>query len=395
MLDSLIQAVEHDPDDSRRIHAVQTIRAILKQPGPSESRKRSLDRALDLVTHARLSPAVETELANSIADWVSSTGLDPRQRGVILVKAKRSPPARLPAWASVLAKIGGREETVFLIGLGDTHDAALLNAVHNSPLVRSYWPGLLPALNRWLDDPEVAPHVLRYSLLSQAPEGRDILLAYAISGTHPVELRRRAIERLQETIPGTNLLLNAIEDPGHLGSPSSRVSKATPARRHSGLLAWPKLEGRNGEALWLELIDGVDSGYPNRFPSPTTAIEKAASEAESLIRQHTRQSSLRCLRWITGRTDLQSRLEWRRWYEITRPSPLTQRELVKLVLEHPEALDAAAILRRIVPYHLGAIPADCVPLYERMARGGLLPAFSDTGPVRRCCSAPPGPMRSR
>jgi hypothetical protein len=201
VLDSLIQAVEHDPDDPRRIHAVQTIRAILKQPGPSESRKRSLDRALDLVTHARLSPAVERELAGAIADWVSSSGLDSRQRRVILAKAKSSSPALLPAWASVLAVIGGREETVFLISLGDTHEAALLNAIHNSPLIRSYWPGLLSAL-------------------------------------------------------------------------------------------------------------------------------------------------------------------------LTRPSALTQRDLVKLVLEHPEALDAAAILRRIVPYHLGAIPADCVPLYEQIARAG-------------------------
>jgi hypothetical protein len=43
---------------------------------------------------------------------------------------------------------------------------------------------------------------------------------------------------------------------------------------------------------------------------------------------------------------------------------------VKLALEHPDALDAVAILRRIVPYHLGEIPAECIPLYERMAREG-------------------------
>jgi hypothetical protein len=367
VLDSLIQAVEHDPDDSRRVHAVQTMRAILKQPGPSELRSRGLDRALELASRARLSPAVESELAGTIADWASSSGLDSRQRGVILAKAKSSTPALLPAWTSILAEIGGREETAFLIRLGDTRDAALLNAVHNSPLVRSYWPGLLPGLKRWLDEPEVAPHALEYSLLSQAPEGRDILLAYAISGAHPVELRRRAIERLQETIPGIHLLSNAVEAPDVLKFLGAIIDGHL---RATFRVALAKLEGRNGEALWSELIDGVDSGYPNRFPSPTTAVERAASEAVSRIRQHTRESSLCCLRWITGRTDLQSQSEWRRWYGVTRPSPLTQRELVKLALEHPEALDTAAILRRIVPHHLGAVPAECVPLYERMAREG-------------------------
>jgi hypothetical protein len=79
---------------------------------------------------------------------------------------------------------------------------------------------------------------------------------------------------------------------------------------------------------------------------------------------------LRCLQWITGRIDLRSEAEWQRWYETDHPPALSQAELVKLVLEHPEALDNAAILRRIVPSHLAAVPDDCVPLYERMAREG-------------------------
>lgn len=367
VLGALFQTVESDPDDARRLHAVRTAQAILKQPVPFDLRRRCLDQALDLATRARLSSVVEAELVGAIGNWACSTGLDTRQRRVILDKAISLPPALLPPWAHLLAEIGGREETAVLISLGDTHDAALLNAVHNSALVRSYWPGLLPALRRWLDDPEVAPHALRYSLLSQAPEGRDILLAYSISGKHSVELRRRAIERLQETIPGTELLLNAVGATDVREILGASID-GDPHATFRGALA--KLEGRNGGALWSELLDGVETGYPNRFPNPTTAIEKAASEAESRIRRHTHEFSLRCLRWITGRTDLQSQSEWRRWYEVTRPSPLTQHELVKLALEHPEALDATAILRRIVPYHLGAVPADCIPLYERMAREG-------------------------
>jgi hypothetical protein len=113
VLETLLQAVEHDPDDQRRVHAVQTVRAILKQPAPTALRRRCLDRSLDLPTQTRLSPAVEAELAGAITDWTSSLGLDARQREAILARAKSAPPDRLPAWASVLAKIGGREEPSF------------------------------------------------------------------------------------------------------------------------------------------------------------------------------------------------------------------------------------------------------------------------------------------
>jgi hypothetical protein len=367
-LESLLRTLERDPDDGRRVHAVQTMRAILRQPGPFALRRRCLDRAVDLATGAGPSSAVEAELAGAIADWAPSTGLDTRQRSAILARAKTAPPSLLPAWASVLAEIGGREETLLLISLGDTHEAALLNAILSSSLVRSCWPGLLPALKGWLDDPEIAPRALRYSLLRMTPEGRDILLAYATSVAHPVELRRQAIESLQDTIPGANLLLKAIER-SDTAAVLGAALESDPRVMFRAALA--KLEARNGEALWSELIDGVETGYPNQFPNPTTALEKAASDAEARMREHTSESSLRCLGWITGRTDLRSRAEWRRWYETTRPSPLSQCEVVKLALDHPEALlDTAAILRRIVPYHLAAVPAECIPLYERMVREG-------------------------
>lgn len=197
VLESLLQTVAGDLDDARRIHAVQTMRAILNAPVSSALRRRLLDRVLDLAIGGRLSSTVEAEFVDAVAHWAPSIGLDAEERRAILFSAAHAPPALRPAWARLLAAIGGREETDFLIQLGDTHDAALLNAVHNSSLVRSYWPGLLPALERWLDDPDVAPHVLRYALLAQAPEGRSLLLAYATSSRHPVKLRRRAVERLK------------------------------------------------------------------------------------------------------------------------------------------------------------------------------------------------------
>jgi hypothetical protein len=367
VLGELLRSVERDPNDIRRVHAIQSMRALLKSPSPLALRKRCLDQALDLATRARLSPAVEKELAGAIADWAPSTGLDTRQRRTILARANGASGALLPAWAHVLAEIGGREEILWLISLGNIHDSALLEAIHHSPLVGCRWPGLLPPLKSWLDEPTVARWVLKYSLLSQTPEGRDLLIAYATGAAHSVELRRSAIETLQETIPGTKLLIHAAEEPDALAVLGASI-EGDPHTTFRAALT--KLEERNGRSLWSELIEGLDPGPSSRFSNPATAMEKAANEAEARIRQYTRESSLHCLQWITGDSDLRSRADWQRWYETSHPSSLSQSELVKLVLEHPDALGNAAIRRRIVPYHLGSVPEECIPLYERMAREG-------------------------
>jgi hypothetical protein len=403
VLGELLRSVERDPNDIRRIHAIETMRALLKQSCPLALRQRCLDQALDLTTRARFSPAVEKELAGAVADWASSTGLDARQRGTILARAKGASGALLPAWAHVLAEIGGREEILFLISLGNVHDPALLDAIHNSPLIGCRWPGLLPALKSWLDEPTVAPWVLRYALLSQTLEGRDLLIAYATDAAHPVELRRSAIETLQGTIPGTKLLIHAAQAPDALAVLGASIEGDLHTTFRAALT---KLEERNGRSLWSELIEGLDPGPSSRSSNPATAFEKAVSEAEGRLRQHTRDSSLRCLQW-------RSRAEWQGWYETRRPSSLSQSELVKLVLEHPGALENAAVLRRIVPSHLGAVPEECIPLYERMAREGppaarywACTAFTSgwlardhprrgTGPVRRYCLAHPRPISSR
>ena len=363
----LIRSAVDDPEEARRVHSVQTIRVILGPRGSSTLRKRGLNWAIGELAEARLSPAVETELATAIAEWARIEGLNSTQRSVILSKSKSASPALLRAWAHVLTTIGGREEMEFLISIGDTHDPTLLLAVHFSALRGSCWPPLLPALKRWLDDPMVAPHALKYSLLSHSSEGRKLLLAYAIAANHPAKLRQRAVEGLQETIPGTKLLLDAIETPNFRESLANNIG-GDPRARFQAALA--KLEERNGKEFWSELIGAVDSQYPNQLPSPTTDIEKAVNKAGSRARQESSEQALRCLKWITGRTDLQTQTDWQSWYVTTRTSALAQRELVALVLKHPEALGQVAILRRIVPHHLGELPADCIPLYEQMARNG-------------------------
>ncbi len=368
VLDALFRSVELDPNDIRRIHALRTMRALLRQPCPLVLRKRRLDQALDLATRARLSPMLEKELADAIAEWTPRAGLDAAQRRAILAKAKSASGALFPAWAHILAEIGGREEIHFLVTLGNVHDRDLLDAIHNSAMSGCRWPGLLPALKSWLDDPTIAPWVLRYSLLSSSPEGRNLLIAYAANAANPVESRRSAIERLLKTIPGTKLLINAAKTP--------RVSAILAASAEGDLqttfqAALTKHDEWNGRFLWLELIDGLDWGSSGRLSASATPIDKAASEAENRLRQFVRESNLHCLHWITGRHDLRSSAQWRQWYETSSPPPMSQSDLVKLVLEHPEALEnSGAILRRIVPYQFGGLPAECIPLYERMAREG-------------------------
>jgi hypothetical protein len=367
VLGVLLRSVERDPNDVRRINAFRTIRALLKQPCPYSLRKQCLDQVLDLATRARLSSTLEKELAQAIGEWVPSTGLDAGQRRAILAKAKGASEVTLAAWVHVLAEIGGREEILFLIGLGNVHDPALLEAIHNTGLIGCRWPGLLPALKSWLDDPIIAPRVLRYSLLSSTPEGRDLLIAYATDAARPLESRRYAIEMLQKNIPGTRLLLHAADVPGALAILGASIEGDPHATFRATLAKWEKW---NGRSLWSELIEGLDRRPRNRFSQPAAALQKAVGEADGRSRQHTWGSSLHCLQWLTGRTDLRSEDEWQRWLETDRPPALSQAELVTLVLKHPESLENAAILRRIVPYHLAAVPDDCVPLYERMAREG-------------------------
>jgi hypothetical protein len=155
-----------------------------------------------------------------------------------------------------------------------------------------------------------------------------------------LELRRLAIEQLNATVPGTELLLKASTRQEDRAALCEVIGENPQAILHATLA---EHADRNGNALWSELLG----------TGPTLD-----------------RLSQGCLQWITGRTDLRTREEWQRWRKRNRPSPLAQRALVELVLEHPQALQCSAVLRRIIPSHLGAIPADCVPLYERMSRDG-------------------------
>jgi hypothetical protein len=134
--------------------------------------------------------------------------------------------------------------------------------------------------------------------------------------------------------------------------------------------AMAKLAACNGDDFWVELIDGLDAAPPIPTAHPPTEIEKRVSEAMSAADARGRESRLKCLGWLTRRSDIRTSEEWHEWLHQTRPPPLAQRSLLAFVLAHPDALEHGVFLRRVVPHHLGTIPDDCVPLYERMVREG-------------------------
>jgi hypothetical protein len=229
------------------------------------------------------------------------------------------------------------------------------------------WPGLLPFVKTWLADPIVAPDVMRYALLSHTSSGRELLIAYATDASHPVELRREAVDRLKETVPGTELLQKALA----ASETRSTLYEAMGGDPQASLqAAVNKLALRNGDDFWAELVGGIDGSSTDRAGNALTEMEKQISDAMLQFRSRQREMSLNCLAWLTGQTHLRTSEEWQQWLDQRRPSPLAQRALVEFVLAHPEALELTAFLRRIVPHHLGAIPEDCIPLYDHMVRDG-------------------------
>ena len=209
VVEQLLQTVRFSRDDARGINAVRTLRTMCKHRVSFHFRRECIDHLLATATQYKLSVLVQVEVVHAIADVATFTGVDQHERRLILTEGMNAPPLVFPEWARLLLQIGGREELLFGASLSDSHDPAILDVVHNSPLFHSVWPGLLPFIKTWLADPAVAPRVMRHTILAHTQAGRDLLVGYAANGSHPLELRRLAIERLNATVPGTELLLKA------------------------------------------------------------------------------------------------------------------------------------------------------------------------------------------
>ena len=256
--------------------------------------------------------------------------------------------------------IGGRQETLFLLEIGGTHDVGLSEAIHNSSLARTRWPGVLPYVKAWLKDDLVAENVLKYRILSQSPEGRDLLMGYIKDSYRPPPLRQLAVNQLEQTIAGTELLLQAAEDDENYAVLAEAVG-AHPRDRLLTRLA--KLEQRNGDELWSALIGSLN--FSRLIVGPSSPELERRLEATDPF-----QVNLYALKMISGRSDLHRHAEWKAWYNRTKPGSVSQRDLLKLVVDDPHLLNCMHIIRLIFTDQFGYIDNNCLPLYKKLAHNG-------------------------
>jgi hypothetical protein len=366
VLEQLIAAVETETKAVRRANAVRAIQALTAQSGSPEERDGCLAELIRIATSAEVLPGTKREVCATIAHLIPATGINQAQRRAILAATRAAPPEQRIAWIEVLNAIGGREETLLLIRYGDTHDPGQLWAVFNGHLRRLTWPRMLAHVQRWLSDPIIAEYALECFVLSYTPAGRSTLLDYALDPARPVELREKAIQRLQETLPGLELLLRACLDSAVSRKLSELLETDAPATFDSILAA--ELRQRNGDALWTELIDSLDPSWissPSGLPvSPEgrAALQKEREEHAAFVAE----SSLDCLRKLSNQSDLTTKDEWAAWHARSKPGMVPQERLLRLVLDDPKLLGHAAILRRLWPYWMGHVPEECLPLYRLM-----------------------------
>lgn len=358
---SLLSTIEKDPEFLRRHNAARTLPQLFRQPGSHSLARQALPRILKIATNPTVPTGIAAELATLVAHRVESTGLSLEQRSAILDRARSLPPDALVGWLELLAAIGGREETLFLAALGDTDDPRLAEAIHRSSLFRTMWPGVLPHFRRWLDKSPAAEHVLKYTILCYSVEGRLMLADYACDATRPAALRKRAVEQLQVTVEGNELLLKCAESPGCADTLAESLGVDPREHLQACLL---ELTERNGNEFWLELIKGLRPGYWIVGPVPPEAQPQVTA-----MRQQLAEASLKALHVLSGQSKLHTQAEWQVWLRANRPDPVPLRSIIEVLIDHPELIDLTAIVRRLLASHLGSLPEDCVGAYVKLAHG--------------------------
>ncbi len=344
-------------DDLRRANAIKTLRVLSARSGSFDIRKKLLPQLIDLACTEQTPSPLATLIAENIADWIPSTGATMKERGRIRAAAVAASGYERVAWIAVLESIGGRDETVLLLQFADTLDENQFSAIYNSQFRKIIWSGMLPHVQRWILDPTIADGALEFDVLAQTPTGRNVLVEFSLDATHPRQLRRKAVEQLVQTVGGINQLTDACTDPTSLQTLSELLGTDSKQFLTSERA---KIIDQNGPELWSELINGLDPSY---------FLPGLGAQAEPqvvAIRQRSSQLSLDSLRILSQNRDLTTSQEWRAWYEKESPSVVMLRDILSAIVDHPDLIENIALLRRIVPYQLGYIPDDCIPIYEFM-----------------------------
>jgi hypothetical protein len=353
----LLRRVEARPLDRNARRLLET---ILDRVDSASLRAESLDRFVNLLGDGSENRAVGDLLLGSISRSFPWPHFDWSSYDKFLAKTRSRMPNLTPAWAKLLADLGGREETEMLLELGGTHDGNLASAIHYYVLTMSCWPGLLPYLRQWLDDPELAPLVLRYWMLRSTDDGRAILLDYAANTDQPIELRLQAIKNLESTLPGRDLLLQACSNPKRrpalaeaIGDPPEDFIE--PAQERA--------ERINGDELWLELIGALNTSSKLLGRDPWMKSVDFTNRRDELAK-----ASQRILVALAGRDDLKSADQWQTWFAMGKPPHVPLKRLLQLVIEQPDLLKHRAISSRLI--FSDEIPADCLPLYLQILDEG-------------------------
>ena len=363
----LIEIAESDERIDRRINAVKTMRALAALSGSHENRKRLLPQLIELACDSQTPPSLISETAETIADWIPSTGVTAEERGHMRARAISAGGQERIAWIHVLDAIGGREEILLMIEYGDSIEPDQFGAVWNSHFRGVKWSGLLPHIDRWIQNPAIADHALDFSVLSHTSNGRSVLLDFVSVPTQPQSSRTKAVEQLAETLAGIDLLTSACTDQGFADDLSDlldRDSLTYLAAERTTIFS------RNGDDLWNQLIDGLDPNYwlPASLPTARNPLPPEVEAQYAKLCDRYAQSSLACLRHLSNSPELTTQSEWRDWLEVESPDVVPLSDLLSTVVDHPELLENSTVLRRLVPYHLGSIPDDCIPIYEQMLR---------------------------
>lgn len=365
--DRLLEIATSDDGPDRRVNAIKTLRNLAARSGSFENRKRLLPQLISLACDSTTPSFLLPELTETVADWAPSTGVSSEQRDRIREVALTAPEQQRIRWIPVLIEIGGRDEIVMVLNVADSLDADEFHVVWNSRLRSVTWLGMLPHVEEWIHDPSIADRALEFSVLSLTHEGRQVLLQYLSDDSQQGNSRAKAVEELSSTLAGIDLLASACADQEFADNLSNLLEQDS---QQYLLEERNKINARNGDELWDELIKGLDHDY--WLPESDVIWGRASEtppevEAErGRLREHFSQLSLQCLRVLSEKPELSTPEEWRQWQDTEAPDPLPLNQLLTAALNDPDLLGCSAIMRRIVPYKLGFIPDDCLPVYQEM-----------------------------
>ena len=364
VLQRLMQVLEAaDESGERRINASETIMSLL-EVSPSFR-----DPALPQLTAVAIDPKdawLRPRISQILVRLIPSHGIADYERKQIYERAasllEHRDGSPVIDWLRVLIVIGGQDELQLIVRYFYTLSPAEKAIVCNL-LTRQLSEDLLPAGERWIYDPECAEYALQLDVLSLTKSGRSALLRFALDSSQPSAMRLKALKQLQQTVAGLDLLDVVLANQTQADDLSKLMEADCKASWEAERAAI--LNAQYGEDFWAELIDGTDSNYFVMPASPNVKVssEQQARDQKSALQKS--QLSLDLLRRLSGRKEIKAQADWQAWHaEGQKPAEL--RQILEAVLEHPELLGISSILRRMVPYHLAEIPADCLPLYQQM-----------------------------